>query len=69
MENDEVSIINCMCYCFSDIIKLQGFDFHKFLLDEISYGNILIYDISSKISIIVKPLRIRLDIRWIDQRL
>ena len=58
-----------MCYCFSDIIKLQGFDFHKFLLDEISCGNILIYDISSKISIIVKPLRIMLDIRWIYQSL
>ena len=41
-------IQNCACYYFNDIIKIEDFDFDKILLDEKSYENILIYDISYK---------------------
>ena len=41
-----------------DIIKIKDFDFDNILLDRKSYENTLIYDISCKILIISKPLRI-----------
>ena len=41
-----------------DIIKIKDFDFDNILLDRKSYENTLIYDISCKILIILKPLRI-----------
>ena len=37
-----------MCYYFDDIIKFEDFNFGNILLDEKSYENILIYDISYK---------------------
>ena len=43
------------------MIKIGDFDFHNILLDEKSYGNILIYNISYKTLISAKRLRIRLD--------
>ena len=49
MEKNEfkkVCIENCMCFCFDDIIKLEDFDIDNILIDEKSYENILIYDIS-----------------------
>ena len=46
------------CY-FSDIIKLEDFDFDFILKDEKSPQNILIYDILHKTSIVLEPLRIR----------
>ena len=51
-------IKNRTCYYFDDIIKL-GFDLDNILIDEKSHGNILIYDISYKILIGPKPLRVR----------
>ena len=35
-----------MCYYFNDIIKIEDFDLDKILLDEKSYKDILIYNIS-----------------------
>ena len=48
-------------YYFHDIIKVEGFDFDNFLLDEKQYTNILIRGISYSTLIGAKPLRIRLD--------
>ena len=49
MENNgfrKVRIKNRTCYSFDDIIKLEDFDLDNILMDEKSYENILIYDIS-----------------------
>ena len=51
----EINIKNRLCYYFNDMIKIEDFDFDNILLDEKSYGNILIYDISYKILIDAKP--------------
>ena len=53
MENNElkkVHIKNRTCY-FVDIIKLEDFDLDNILIDEKSHENILMYNISYKISI------------------
>ena len=50
-----------MCCYFDEIIKYEDFDFDSILLDEKSYENILIYDISYKSLIGSKPLHIRFD--------
>ena len=37
MENNEFKNVckkHCICYCFSDIIKLEDFDFDNILIDE-----------------------------------
>ena len=62
MENNEfknVCIKNRTCYCLDDIIKLEDFDLDNILIGEESHENILIYNISYKILIDPKPLRIR----------
>ena len=59
MENNEykkIFIKNCTYYYFDDIIKLEDFDFNNILIDEKSYKNILIYDISCNSLIVLKPL-------------
>ena len=64
MENNElkkVRIKNRICYYFNDIIRLENFDLHSTFIDEKSDKNFLIYDISYKILIGSKPLRIRFD--------
>ena len=38
----EIYIENHTCYYFGDIIKIEDFDFDNILLDEKSYGNILL---------------------------
>ena len=50
-----------MCCYFDDIIKLEDFDFDNILTYEKSHENILIYDISYKTLIVLKPLRIGFD--------
>ena len=50
-----------MCYYFDDIIKIEDFDFDNLLLDEKSYENIMIYNISYKTLISAKPLHIWLN--------
>ena len=60
MENNEfnnVRIKNRTCYYFDDIIKLEDFDLDKILIDEQSYENFVIYDISYKTLIDPKPFR------------
>ena len=49
------------CYYFDDIIKLEHFDTNNIFIDEKSHENILNFDISYKILIGTKPLRIRFD--------
>ena len=49
-----------MHFYFSNIIKLEDFDFDV-LLNEKSYENILIYDVSYKTLIGTKPLHIMFD--------
>ena len=54
-------IKNRTCYYFDDMIKIEDFDFDNILLDGRSWENILIYNISYKILIGSKLLRIRFD--------
>ena len=64
MENNEfkkVCMKNRKCYYFDDILKLKDFDIDNILIDEKSYENILIYEITYKTLINLNPLRIRLD--------
>ena len=61
--NDEFKkndIKNRACYYVDDIIKIEDFDLHN-VLNENSYENILVYNISCKTLICAKPLRIRFD--------
>ena len=44
-----------------DIIKIEDFDLNNVLIDENSYENILVYNISYKSLIDSKPWRIRFD--------
>ena len=53
------NIKNRTCYYFDDIIRIKDFNFDNFFLDEKSYENILIYDISYKTLIGAKPLLVR----------
>ena len=64
MENNEFikfCLRNRACYYFDDIIKCEDFDFDNILLDEKSYENILICDISYAILIGRKPFCFRFD--------
>ena len=47
-ELKETNIKNCTCYDFDDLIKIEPFDFDNILIDEKSYKNILVYNISHK---------------------
>ena len=42
----ETDIKICTCYYFDDIIKIEDFDYDNILIDEKSYGKILVYNIS-----------------------
>ena len=50
-----------MCYYFHDIIKIEGFDFDKILIDEKSCENVWVFSMSYKILIGAKALQIRFD--------
>ena len=54
-----------MCYCtryhFHEIVKIEDFDFNNILLNEKSYENILIYEVSNKNFIGAKLMRIIFD--------
>ena len=63
-ELKETDVKNCICYYF-DENKNWRFNF-DILLDEKSYENILVYDISFKTLIGAKPLHIKFDkVDWI----
>ena len=55
----EIDIKNRRCYYFDDIIKIKEFDLDNILIDEKSYENILVLNISYKILIDSRPLHIR----------
>ena len=57
----EIDIKNCTCYYFDDITKIQGFEIDNILIDEKSYENILVYNISYKLLFNSSPLRFRFD--------
>ena len=60
-ELKEDDIKNCSCYYFVDIMRVRDIDPSDTLLDEKSYENILIYNISYKTFMGAKPLHIRFD--------
>ena len=55
----EINIKNDIRSYFSDIIKIEDFDFNSILLHEKSYKITLVYVISYKTFIVAKPVRIR----------
>ena len=59
MENNdelkETNIKNRTCYYLDDIIRFEDFDLDNIFIDEKSYENILVYNISYKTLIGVKP--------------
>ena len=55
----ETDIKNRTCYYFNDIIETEDFDTDSIWIDEKSYENILVYNISYKILIDPKHLSIR----------
>ena len=55
----EINIKNDIRSYFSDIIKIEDFDFNSILLHEKSYKITLVYVISYKNFIVAKPVRIR----------
>ena len=57
----EINTISRTCYYFDDIIKFEDFNIDNILIDEKSYKNILVYNISYKSLIDAKPLPIRFD--------
>ena len=57
----EIEIINRTCYYFVDLIKIKYFNSDNILMNEKSYENILVYDISYKTLIGAKLLRIRFE--------
>ena len=59
-EIKEIDIKNRTCYFFDDISKIENCNLNNILIDEKSYKNILVYNISYKTLIDAKPLRIRI---------
>ena len=57
----ESNIKNCNCQYFDDINKIEDFDIDNMLLDQKSYENNLVYNISCKNLISAKHLSIRFD--------
>ena len=55
----EINIENRKRYYFDDLIKIEDFNLGNILIDEKTYKNILVYNISHKTLIDAKPLRIR----------
>ena len=47
-ELKEIDIKNRTCYYFDDIIRFRNFVYNNISLDEKTFENILIYDISYK---------------------
>ena len=58
-EFENVLFKNRTCYYFDDIMKFEDSDLDNFLVDEKSYENIFIFNVSYRTLIGLKPLRIR----------
>ena len=56
-ELKEINIKNCTCYYFDWIIKFGDFDLDNTLINDKSYENISVYNISHRTQIGSKPLR------------
>ena len=59
-ELKEIDIKIRTCYYFDGIIKIEDFNLDNILIDEKSYENISVSNISHKTLIDAEPLRIRL---------
>ena len=59
-ELKEIDIENWMFYYFDDIIKIKDFNLDNILIDEKSYENVLVCNITYK-NLVDKPLCIRFD--------
>ena len=55
----EINSKNRTCCYFNEITKFEDFDLNNILIDEKLWKNISVYDISYKLLIGAKPLRIR----------
>ena len=55
----EIDIKNRTCCYFDNIIKIEYIGLDNISIEEKSFENILVYNISSKSSIDFKPLRVR----------
>ena len=55
----EINSKNRTCCYFNEITKFEDFDLNNILIDEILQKNISVHDISYKLLIGAKPLRIR----------
>ena len=60
-ELTEINIKNLTCFYFDEIIKFEDFNVDNILINEKSYGNILVYHVSQKIQVDAKPLVVRFD--------
>ena len=60
-ELKEIDIKKRTCHYFDDTIKFEKLDLDNILIDEESYENILVCNMSCKTLIDAKPLRIRFD--------
>ena len=54
----EINIKDRTCYYFDDIIKFEDFDIDSILIDEKSYQNDSVFNISYKTLIGARPVRI-----------
>ena len=60
-EYKKVSIKNCGCYYFDDIINFEDFDFENIFLDKKLNENFFICDLSQKTLVGAKSLCIKFD--------
>ena len=60
-ELKEINIKNRKCYCFDDTMRVCDITFNDILLNQKSYKNTLIYDVSYKTILVEKPSHIRFD--------
>ena len=57
-ELKEIDIKNRTCYYFDNVIKIEDFDFDNISIDEKSRKNVVIYKISDKTLVHIKPFSI-----------
>ena len=60
-ELKEIYVKNCTCYYFDHTMKIEDFGFYNILIEEKFYRNFLVYNISNKTLIGLKPLLVKFD--------